>query len=252
MAFKTMVVQSLLTATALLAGGRAFADDAPVEKPAVDRPALPQPSPSAPAASSGSGQNQSSGRSSSGSQASHQTKRSDGAAAGANAQTAGGGNSRGIFPYLAVGPGVLIGLSGGRDFERTNPALTGAFGLEIPVARATGLAFELNGDLELAASADRGTYTALLVRARIGRMLTPRNRLWGAVGLGSAGYQSGALAFGLAGGTSLMLVPKFGLDFSANLGLLSSSSTNINGVPTDYPGGAVLLLAVRALFELHR
>ena len=252
MAFKTMVVQSLLTAIALLASSRAFADDAPVEKPAVDRPALPQPSPSTPAPASGSGQNQSSGRSSSGSQAPRQSKRSESSAAGANAQTGGGGNSRGIFPYLGVGPGVLIGLSGGRDFERTNPALTGAFGVEFPVAPATGLAIELNGDLELAASADRGTYTALLVRARLGRMLTPRNRLWGAVGLGSAGYQSGSLAFGLAGGTSLMLVPKFGLDFSANLGLLSSSSTNINGAPADYPGGAVLLIAVRALFELHR
>jgi hypothetical protein len=249
MAFKTMVVQSLLMATALLASPRAFADDAPVEKPAVDRPALPQPSPSAPAPSSGSGQSQSSARSSSGGDA--QGKRSSGTTAGANAQ-AGGGTTRGIFPYLGVGPGILIGLSGGQDFERANPALTGAFGLEFPVARATGLAVELNGDLELAASADRGTYTALIVRARIARMLTPRNRLWGAAGLGTAGYQSNALAFGLAGGTSLMLVPKFGLDFSANLSLLSSSSTNINGVPTDYPGGAVLLIAVRALFELHR
>ena len=252
MAFKTMVVQSLLTATALLASGRAFADDAPVEKPAVDRPALPQPSPSTPAPASESGQSRSSSRSSSGSQPSHPTKRSDSTSAGANAQTAGGGNSRGIFPYLAVGPGVLIGLSGGRDFERTNPAITGAFGVEFPVARATGLAVELNGDLELAASADRGTYTALLVRARIGRMFTPRNRLWGAVGLGTAGYQSGSFAFGLAGGTSLMLVPKFGLDFSANLSLLGASNTNINGVPTEYPGGAVLLFAVRGVFELHR
>jgi len=252
MAFKTMVAQSLLTAAALLSSTPAFADDAPVEKPAVDRPALPQPSPSAPATSSGSNQNQSSGRSSSGNEASRQSKQSGGSAAGAGAQTGGGGNARGVFPYLAIGPGVLIGLSGGPDFERTNPALTGALGLEIPVARATGLAFELNGDLELAAGTDRGTYTALLVRARLGRMLTPRNRLWGAVGLGSAGYQSGSLSFGLAGGTSLMLVPKFGLDFSANLGLLGSSSTNINGVRADYPGGAVLLFAVRALFELHR
>src|SRR6187399_2979693 len=208
MGLKRAILQSMLTAASVLATPCAFADDAPVEKPAVDRPALPQPSPSTPAASSGSGQNQGSGRSSSGSQAAHQTKRSDGAAAGANAQTAGGGNTRGIFPYLAVGPGVLIGLSGGPDFERTNPAITGAFGLEIPVTRATGLAFELNGDLELAASADRGTYTALLVRARLGRMLTPRNRLWGAVGLGSAGYQNSSFAFNLAAGTSLMLVPK--------------------------------------------
>lgn len=251
MAFKTVGVRALLTAAGLLLSARAFAEDAPVEKPAVDRPALPQPSPSAPPPSSGSGQKQNSGRSSSASEAPHSTKRSGGNAAGATAQT-GGGNTRGIFPYLGVGPGALIGLSGGRDFERTNPALTGAFGLEIPVARSTGLAFELNGDLELAAEADRGTYTALLLRARLGRMLTPRNRLWGAVGLGSAGYQSGSFTFGLAGGTSLMLIPKFGLDFSANLNLLAASSTNINGVRSDYPGGAVLLIAVRALFELHR
>lgn len=248
MAFNTVVVRALLTAVAVLASAKAFADDAPVEKPAVDRPALPQASPSAPADSGGSAQ--SSGRKSGGNEAA-QGKHSGGTTASANAQTAGGGDGR-IFPYLAAGPGVLIGLSGGHDFERANPALTGGLGVEFPVARATGLAVELDGDLELAASADRGTYTALLVRGRIGHMFTPRNRLWGAVGLGTAGYQSNALAFALAGGTSLMLVPKFGLDFSANLNLLGSASENINGVQNNYPGGAVLLLAVRALFELHR
>ena len=249
MAFKAVVVRALLTSAALLSSGRAFADDAPVEKPAVDRPALPQPSPSAPSESSGSSQR--SGRRSSGSEAPAQSKQAGGSTAGANTQ-AGGGTGRRVFPYLAAGPGVLIGLSGGSDFERANPALTGAIGLEIPVARATGLGIELNGDLELAASADRGTYTALLVRARLGHMFTPRNRLWGAVGLGTAGYQMNSLTFGLAGGTSLMLVPKFGLDFSANLNLLSSTSEVVNGVQNTYPGGAVLLLAVRALFELHR
>jgi len=146
----------------------------------------------------------------------------------------------------------LIGLSGGQNFERTNPALTGAFGVEIPVSRATGLGFELNGDLELAAQADLGTYTALVMRARLGHMLTPRNRVWGAVGLGGAGYQSTSLAFGLAAGTSLMLVRKFGIDFSANLNLLGASNTSINGVQHEYRGGTVLLLAVRALFEFHR
>ena len=112
--------------------------------------------------------------------------------------------------------------------------------------------FELNGDLELAAQSDRGTYTALLFRVRLARMLTPRNRVWGALGLGGAGYQTGSLTFGLAAGTSLMLVPKFGLDLSANLDLLGASSSNTAGVQNDYPGGAVLLIAVRALFELHR
>ncbi|HYQ46385.1 MAG TPA: hypothetical protein VER11_30660, partial [Polyangiaceae bacterium] len=211
MAFKPVVVRSLLTATLLLAAPRAFADDAPVEKPAVDRPALPQPGPSAPAESSRPAQ--SSGRNSSQSQTPHQTKHSGSGTSAGGGDAPAGGNTQRVFPYLAAGPGVLIGLSGGQDFERTNPALTGAVGLEIPVARATGLAIELNGDLELAASSDRGTYTALLLRGRLGRMLTPRNRVWGALGFGGAGYQSTSFAFGLAGGTSLMLVPKFGLDF---------------------------------------
>jgi len=250
MAFRTVVVRSLVAASALLAAPRSFADDAPVEKPAVDRPALPQPTPSSPAESSRPAQTP--GRGSGQGQSSHQAKRSssDSTAGGGNA--AAGGNAQQVFPYLAAGPGVLIGLSGGRDFERTNPALTGAFGVEIPVARATGLGIELHGDLELASSADRGTYTELLLRGRLGRMLTPRNRIWGALGLGVAGYQSSSFAFGLAGGTSLMLVPKFGLDFSANLSLLGSSHEIVNGVRNDYPGGAVLLIAVRALFELHR
>lgn len=248
MAFKTVVVQSLLMAAALLASPRAFADDAPVEKPAVDRPALPQPAPSAPAESTSAART--SGRGSNQSEGAQQAKRSGGTTGAANAAT--GGGTQGIFPYFAAGPGVVIGLGGGRDFERTNPALTGGLGVEFPVARGTGLAVELNGDVELAAQADRGTYTALLVRARIGHMFTPRNRLWAAAGVGGAGYQSTSFAFGLAGGTSLMLVPKFGLDFSANLHLLGASSSNINGVPNDYPGGAVFLIAVRALFELHR
>lgn len=248
MAFNTLVVRSLLTATALLTTSHVFADDVPVEKPAVDRPALPQPDPASPAEPSRSGQ--SGGRSSSQSETPPQGQRAA-SSTGNNAQ-AGGGSARRFFPYLAVGPGALIGLSGGADFERTNPALSGALGLEIPIAPATGLGFELDGDVELAAAADRGTYTALLVRARLGRMLTPRNRVWGAVGVGGAGYESTSLAFGLAAGTSLMLVPKFGLDFSANLSLLGSSSSRVNGVQSDYPGGALVLIAVRALFELHR
>ncbi len=43
-----------------------------------------------------------------------------------------------------------------------------------------------------------------------------------------------------------------GLDLSANLNLLGASSSNTAGIQNDYPGGAVLLIAIRALFELHR
>jgi hypothetical protein len=245
MAFKTVVAQALFGAAALLSSSRVFADDAPVEKPAVDRPALPQPAPSNPAGSGSPAR--ASSRSSGQAEPAQGSKRSGGVAA-----QAGGGSGERIFPYFAAGPGALIGLGGGQDFERTNPALTGGFGVEIPVARGTGVGIELNGDVELAAQADRGTYTALMLRGRLGHMFTPRNRLWGAVGLGGAGYQSTSLAFGLSAGTSLMLVPKFGIDFSANLNFLSASSSNVAGVQNDYPGGAVLLIAIRALFELHR
>ena len=250
MAFKARVAQSLLAAAAMLATPRAFAEDAPVEKPAVDKPALPQPSPSSPAESSGSAQ--SSGRSSAQSEAPQQTKRTTGSAQASESAPASSGKGRPVFPYLAAGPEILIGLAGGPDFERANPGLTGGIGVEIPVGRAAGLAFELNGDLELAASSDRGTYTAVLVRARLGQMFTPRNRVWGALGFGTAGYQTNSFTFGLAAGTSLMLVPKFGLDFSANLHVLGSSDANIDGVQQHYPGGAVLSFALRGLFELHR
>jgi hypothetical protein len=247
MGLKRLIARSMLTAAALLATPSAFADDAPVEKPAVDRPALPaSPAPASPAKPSGAA------RTSGQAEAQHREKRSGSADTGGGAQGGGVTWQRSFF-YFAAGPGLLLGLSGGQDFERTNPALTGAAGLEIPLRGATGLGFELNGDLELAAQADRGTYTALLLRARLGHLLTPKNRVWGAVGVGGAGYQSGSLAFSLAAGTSLMLVPKFGLDFSANLSLLGSSNGSNNpAIRDEYPGGAVLLFALRALFELHR
>jgi hypothetical protein len=235
----------MLSAAAVLATPCAFADDAPVEKPAVDRPALPaSPAPTTPAKPAGQARTAGQG------EGRQEGKQASSASAGASVQ-GGGGNMQRTFFYFAAGPGLLWGLSGGPAFERTNPALTGAAGIEIPLRGATGLAFELNGDLELAAQADRGTYTALALRARLGHLFTPKNRVWGAVGIGGAGYQSSSLAFSLAAGTSLMLVPKFGLDFSANLNLLGASSAN-NPANPDYPGGAVLLLAVRALFELHR
>jgi hypothetical protein len=247
MGFKSVVAGSLLTAAAVLAKSNAFADDGPVEKPAVDRPALPSGStPSSPSEQAAPARASSQGETRQRSQATD-NKHADGEAWAAP------GNRQRTFFYLGAGPGLLWGLSGGRDFERTNPALTGAAGIEIPLRGATGLGFELNGDLELAGQADRGMYSALLLRARLGQMLTPKNRLWGAVGVGGAGYQSGSLAFSLAAGTSLMLVPKFGLDFSANLNLLGSSNGSRNpAIQDDYPGGAVLLIAVRALFEFHR
>ncbi len=254
MGFKRVIARSLLTAATLLATPRAFADDAPIEKPAVDRPALPQASPAGPTSPApATGQSEAPRRS----KPAGSTRGGTGAQAGSVHTGAGapvgGGDKRRSFLYLAPGLGVLSGLSGGQDFERTNPALSAALGIEIPLGGATGLGFELNGDLELAGQADRGTYTAVLLRARLGQMLTPRNRLWGAVGIGGAGYQTGSLAFAVAAGTSLMLVPKFGLDFSANLHLLgAASSVDSAGVRSDYAGGALLLLAIRALFEFHR
>jgi hypothetical protein len=247
MGFKRLIARSMLTAATLLATPSAFADDAPVEKPAVDRPALPaSPAPASPEKPSAAARTSGQG------EAQQRDKRGGSADTGGGAQGGSVTWQRSFF-YFAAGPGLLLGLSGGQDFERTNPALTGAAGLEIPLRGATSLGFELNGDLELAAQADRGTYTALLLRARLGHLLTPKNRVWGAVGVGGAGYQSGSLAFSLAAGTSLMLVPKFGLDFSANLSLLGSSNGSNNpAIRDEYPGGAVLLFALRALFELHR
>jgi len=249
MAFKRVIARSLLTAAAALATPCAFAEDAPVEKPAVDRPALPQAAPASPLAPA-SPAKPAPAHAAGPSETPRRSRRTGGGQAGTPAQV-GGDNRQRTFFYFAAGPAVLAGLGGGRDFERTNPALTGAVGIELPLARATGLGFELNGDLELAAQADRGTYTGLLLRARLGHMLTPRNRLWGALGVGGAGYQSGSFAFGIAAGTSLLLVPKFGLDFSANLNLLGAANS-VNNVPNEYSGGAVLLIAIRALFELHR
>ena len=250
MAFERLIAGSMLTAVALLATRLASADDTPVEKPAVDKPALHQESPGSSAR--GAGQPDTHRFQQSGSAQAGTTTQAGSARAGSATQT-GGGDGRRSFLYLAPGLGVLSGLSGGADFERTNPALTALLGVEIPLGRATGLGIELDGDLELAGEADRGTYTSLLLRARLGQMLTQRHRVWGAAGIGGAGYQTGSFAFGIAAGTSLMLAPKFGLDLSANLNLLgAASNVNSAGVRNDYDGGAVFLLALRALFEFHR
>jgi len=247
MAFKRVSARSALMAAALLATPSAFAaDDAPVEKPAVDRPALPQPAPASPASPAKPAPTRASGQS----EAAHGSKQTGNAGTGGAGR---GGGRQPILLYFAAGPGLLWGLSGGPDFERTNPALTGSGGLEFALSRSTGLGFELNGDFELAAESDRGTYTALFLRARLGKMFTPRNRVWGAAGLGGAGYQTGSLAFSFAAGTSFMFVPKFGLDFSANLSALTATAGSNNpAIQDDYPGGAVLLFALRALFEVHR
>jgi len=256
--FKRAIAQSMFTAAALLATPHAFADDGPVERPAVDRPALPQSAPQTPASAEpapahaeprhGSGPRQA-GSAGAGTRTRTRTRTRT------YAQARGGGEGHHAFVYLAAGPGLLAGLGGGNDFERTNPAITGAIGVEVPLRGATGLGFELDGDLELAGRADRGEYAGVWLRARLGQMLSPRTRLWGALGIGRAGYQTGVLAGSIAAGTSLMFVPKFGLDLSANLHLLGAANDNrLNaaGVGNDYSGEAVLLLAIRALFELHR
>jgi len=253
--FKRAIAQSMFTAAALLATPHAFADDAPVERPAVDRPALPQSAHQSPASAEPAPAH---------AEPRHGSRPRQAGSAGAGARTrtrtrtyaqARSGDGHHAFLYLAAGPGLLAGLGGGTDFERTNPALTGAIGVEVPLRAATGLAFELDGDLELAGQADRGEYTGVWLRARLGQMLSPRTRLWGALGIGRAGYQTGRLAGSIAVGTSLMFVPKFGLDLSANLDLLGAANDNrLNaaGGTNDYAGGAVLLIAIRALFELHR
>ena len=231
---KRALVRAMLTTAALFVAGRARAEDTPVEKPAVARPALPHPAAAEPEPVPAPDRDeapQPSGR------------------VGTRAYVQRGGDRARPFPYFAAGPGLISGLGGGRDFERTNLALTGAVGVEVPLRGATALGFELDADLELAGRADRGEYTAVLLRARLGQMLTPRVRLWGAAGIGRAGYQAGTLAGALAAGSSLLLTPKFGLDFSANLAVLGAASPAVN---ENYGGGAVLLIAVRALFELHR
>ncbi len=137
------------------------------------------------------------------------------------------------FLYLGAGLGLLSGLSGGRDFERSNPAITGLIGVELPLGGATGLGFELALAAEFTGSGDRGDYTAAILRARLAQMLTPSARLWGAIGVGRAGYQDGSLAGTFAFGGTWMFVPKFGLDLSANLDLVArATAIRISAQPT--------------------
>ena len=234
----------MLVLSALLSTSRAWADDAPVEKPAVDRPALPSSAPEQPAIATSPA---------TGRPAPAQPARGAHSANATQPSPQSFSAHRG-FLYLAAGPALITGLRGGKDFERTNPALGGLVGVELPLSDSSGLGVELNADLELASSADRGAYAAALLRIRLAKLLAPNTRLWGAVGLGRAGYQVGSLAGSASVGAAHLFVPKFGLDVSANLNLVGAASDvrYSNGINYGYDGGVVLVLAVRALFELHR
>jgi len=243
-AFTRTIARLLLALPALLTAAPAAADDSPVERPAVEHPALPagaraepapapQPSTEHPAAPRPVGHARESG---------------------APYRTATSRETR-SFLYLEAGAGLLSGLGGGTDFQRSNPAITGAIGVELPLSRRTGLGFELNLDLELTGQQERGEYAAALLRARLSQLLGPRTRLWGAVGIGRAGYQSGTLAGAVAAGTALLFTRKFGVDLSANLnfvGAASNANPQATGIAAPYQGGLVLLVTARALFELHR
>jgi hypothetical protein len=242
------ILRPLLGLATLAVAPSVLAQDTPVERPSVARPALPQPSPGQPAPVERPATAHPA-------RASAPPKNKSLRTASASPTGAGNSDRHAGFLYLGAGLGLLTGLSGGKDFERTNPAVTGLVGVELPLGGATGLGFELAVDAELAGSSDRGAYTAALLRARLGQMLTPSARLWGAVGVGRAGYQTGSLAGAFAVGSTLMFAPKFGLDLSANLNLVAASSDNSYrnvGVTYNYDGGLVLLIAVKAMFELHR
>lgn len=156
------------------------------------------------------------------------------------------------YPYFAVGPGVLFGLSGGPAYERTRPALTGGVGIEIPATARVGIGLELVGELELPRERDFGRYRALLVRARLGYWLTPSTRLWGAAGIGGAGYERTDFSGALAAGSTFLFTRKLGLDLSANLTLREGSAPGDDEPGPAYPSGSSLLLAARFVFELPR
>ena len=243
------ILRLALAAATFAATASAFGQDAPVERPSVDRPALPQsnrdqPTPVEHPATAHPAPAQSS---------TAPTRRRERASRSTWSSGDRAVNRHATFFYLAAGLGLLDGISGGPDFERANPAITGLLGVEVPLGGATGLGFELSGDAELTGNRDRGSYTALLVRARLGQMLRPNTRLWGAVGIGRAGYLDGTLAGDLAVGSTFMLVPKFGIDLSAALNFVGASDDNASraGTASRYDGGVVLLFAVKAMFELH-
>lgn len=227
----------LLTLPGLFVSPRVHADEAPVEKPSTERPALPQ----SPAASPERRERHTNGRT-------YRTHRTRTVAPAARS-----GVGTRSFVYLAFGPGLVSGLGGGPDFQRNNLELGGLVGIELPLGARTGLGFELNGDWELAGNADRGSFSAVMLRARLAQSLGPRLRLWGGAGLGRAGYETGSLAFALAAGSSWMVTRSFGLDLSASLTFLEAEHGDAaRPPPVLYDGGSVLVIAFRALFELHR
>ncbi len=238
-----------LSCAAVLGVARhSWAQEAPVERPSVDRPALPQPShePAAPVEHPATAQ-PAPAQPSNASTKDRSNRRSAGFTSG------GVVDRHASFLYLGAGLGLIDGLGGGREFERSNPAFTGLLGVEVPLNAATGLGFELNVDFELPSSGDVASYDAALLRARLGRMLTPNARLWGAAGIGAAGYVGTSLAGTLAAGSTLLFAPKFGLDLSANLTFVGAQDARVySGRAYGYDGGFVLLLAVKAMFELHR
>jgi len=224
----------------LLAAGAALADDAPVTAPSVAQPALPQTTAEPPAVAT--------------SPATAQPAPATPVAAAPVAPAEAAPGRRG-FLYIAAGPGLITGLSGGSDFERSNPAVTGAVGVQIPVGVSTGIGFEVNADLELSGDKDRGSYAAALLRVRLAQELSEATRLWGGVGVGRAGYQVGSIAGAVAVGGAYMFVPKFGLDLSGSLNVVGPASDNSFkniGVNYNYDGGLVLLVALRAVFEVHK
>ena len=219
------------------------ADDAPVERPSVARPAAASPAPEQPVA-------EPQARSHAPAAPTRATQRSERSRPAPRAN--GAGRERG-FPFFALGGGILSGLSGGNEYERTRPAFSAGFGVELPLGLRTGIGFELLGELEATRPRDFSRYRALLARARVSYLLTPQTRLWGAFGLGLAGYEQTAFAPTLAIGTSLLFTREFALDLSGSLTFPGRTDTVYDAPPArPYDGGAVLLFAVRFVYEARR
>lgn len=234
-------------ALAVLAARPASADDAPVERPATARPAMPQsaPEPAAPverpATSTPARATQAQP------QARRRGRRRERVYATAPAARS---EERSTWFYLGGGLTLLTGVSGGTNFERSNPAISGVLGVGIPLRGATGLGFELAGDAEATGQGDRGSYAGVLLRVRLSQLLSPRDRLWGALGIGRAGYLDGTLAGGFGVGNTFLFTPVFGLDLSANVYFLGASHDDDHLY--EYGGGQVVLFSAKAMFELGK
>ena len=240
---KWAFAQLFMALPALLTTAHAFAEDGPVEKPAVGRPALPQGAVEEPTPV----EHPSTARPSRARPVNYGGGTTDSTARGESRSTV----------YFGPGIGLLSGLGGGKYYQRSNVGITGLVGIELPVGERTGVGFEVDGDLELTGSGERSSYSDVLFRVRLGKMFTPSTRLWAAAGVGAGGHLTTDFVGAIAVGSTLLLAPKFGLDLSANLSVLGREAQYDyagpgGGVPTDYTGGAVLFLAVRAMFELHK